>query len=187
METRHQTLEDNQEGRITMTCSVEGCESPAKYKGLCGKHYKRQWRHGDPTVTKIHVWYTGEKCLVENCKSSADSKGMCKLHYQRYLRYGRTNNIKAPNGSGTETEFGYVKLTIDGKRVYEHTYLAEKALGKPLPKGAVVHHLNELPWDNHTPLNLVICPDQAYHMLLHKRARDLGLSKFWKPSDEPKT
>lgn len=51
--------------------------------------------------------------------------------------------------------------------------LRQKALGKPLPKGAVVHHMGK-PWDNHDFGKLVICPDQAYHFLLHKRARELG-------------
>lgn len=41
-------------------------------------------------------------------------------------------------------------------------------LGRPLPKGAVVHHVNRKPWDNRNE-NLVICQDTAYHRLLHMR------------------
>ena len=47
--------------------------------------------------------------------------------------------------------------------VAEHILKAEKALGKPLPPKAVVHH--------HTPAQLVICQDQAYHNLIHQRKR----------------
>jgi hypothetical protein len=47
---------------------------------------------------------------------------------------------------------------------------AEKALGKYLPEGAVVHHANLNRKDNRN-CNLVICQDWAYHMLLHKRLR----------------
>ena len=51
-----------------------------------------------------------------------------------------------------------------------HTVVAEKALGKQLPKGAIVHHANEIRHDN-SPANLVLCPNQAYHKLLHQRMR----------------
>ena len=47
--------------------------------------------------------------------------------------------------------------------VYDHILKAEKALGKPLPLKAVVHH--------HTPEQLVVCQDQSYHLFLHRRKR----------------
>lgn len=49
--------------------------------------------------------------------------------------------------------------------VYEHRYLAVKALGKPLPKGVEVHHFD----GGRTGGQLVICPDKLYHRLLHIR------------------
>jgi hypothetical protein len=52
------------------------------------------------------------------------------------------------------------------KRV--HVLRAEKALGRPLPKGACVHHADGSISD-HAPL--VICQDQSYHALLHVRTR----------------
>ena len=53
-----------------------------------------------------------------------------------------------------------------------HVHVAEQALGKPLPYGAVVHHIdgNGL---NNAPDNLVICPSEQYHQLLHLRQRAL--------------
>ncbi len=47
----------------------------------------------------------------------------------------------------------------------EYVLVAEKALGKELPAKAIVHH--------HTPTQLVICQDQAYHLLLHARTKAL--------------
>lgn len=72
---------------------------------------------------------------------------------------------------------GYVKLYLpDHPRansvgyVYEHIVIAERALGHPLPDGAVVHHFDENKSNNGNG-NLVICQDEAYHHLLHARQR----------------
>lgn len=62
---------------------------------------------------------------------------------------------------------GYRVVRIDKKYAYEHLLIAERALGHPLPKLATVHHANGK-LDNSS---LVICQDQAYHMLLHARMR----------------
>lgn len=56
----------------------------------------------------------------------------------------------------------HVKLSAHRKyRGYRK--IAEKALGRKLPENAVVHH--------HTSNQLVICEDQAYHLLLHYRTK----------------
>ena len=57
----------------------------------------------------------------------------------------------------------------DGEIGYLHRVRAEAAVGHPLPKGAIVHHPDEDPWN--PDARLVICPDDAYHMLLHVRMR----------------
>ena len=54
--------------------------------------------------------------------------------------------------------------------VYEHLIVAERALGRPIPLTAHVHHVNELRNDNR-PINLVICESVTYHRLLHQRMR----------------
>lgn len=56
--------------------------------------------------------------------------------------------------------------------IYEHILVAEKTLGKSLPTGAVVHHINRIKTDNRKE-NLVICQDNNYHKLLHRRMRAL--------------
>lgn len=68
---------------------------------------------------------------------------------------------------------GYVMIKVDGELVYEHRVLAERALGRPLPKGVIVHH-TKAPDDNHGLFKLVICPNQEYHLLIHRRAKELG-------------
>lgn len=54
--------------------------------------------------------------------------------------------------------------------VLEHLLVAERALGRPLLLPAQVHHVDENTHNN-APSNLVICQDQSYHWVLHRRAR----------------
>lgn len=56
------------------------------------------------------------------------------------------------------------KADINGY-VQEHILMAEKVFGKPLNLPHVVHH--------YTPEQLVVCENQAYHLLLHQRTRAL--------------
>lgn len=79
-------------------------------------------------------------------------------------------------GGKTVNAQGYMMVRTPGHPkshngyVREHVLMAEKALGKPLPQGAIVHHVNGREADN-TRGNHVICQDRAYHKLLHQRTR----------------
>lgn len=68
---------------------------------------------------------------------------------------------------------GHIGVSKDGRWEYEHILIAERALGKPLPPGAQVHHADCNPANN-TNSNLVICPTDAYHKLLHRRIRAMA-------------
>jgi len=68
---------------------------------------------------------------------------------------------------------GYIMHESGGVAVLEHVRVAEKALGKPMPPGAVVHHIDENK-QNNVSTNLVICPSSTYHQLIHVRMRALA-------------
>lgn len=48
----------------------------------------------------------------------------------------------------------------------EHVLVAEDALGRKMPEGWEVHHINEIKLDNR-PQNLVICETRRLHGLMH--------------------
>jgi len=63
---------------------------------------------------------------------------------------------------------GHIYLSDNGTMVLEHRKIASDVLGKPLPPGVVVHHLNNNAGENANN-NLVICENDAYHKRLHQR------------------
>lgn len=69
---------------------------------------------------------------------------------------------------------GYIEYSFGGRgnrtRKYAHIIVAENALGKPLPKGVQVHHVDGNP-SNNDARNLIICPTDAYHKMIHQRTR----------------
>lgn len=92
--------------------------------------------------------------------------------------------VPNPREAGVKTAQGYRLVAVRGPHprkisssnyVREHILVAEAALGKYLPTGAVVHHVNEIRHDNR-PANLVICQDNAYHRLIHRRLEAWRLS-----------
>lgn len=93
------------------------------------------------------------------------------------MRDGGTNGNWRGGRRNTK---GYVSVLMpDHPRatrgyVLEHLLVAERALGHALPERAVVHHVNDVRHENGDD-NLVICEDQAYHMLIHARRRIVRL------------
>ena len=55
-------------------------------------------------------------------------------------------------------------------KVAKHRLVVEETLGRYLKPTECVHHINENVQDNRRR-NLVVCENNAYHMLLHKRQR----------------
>lgn len=114
-----------------------------------------------------------EKCGAEFVASKKDvSKGWGRFCSRRCKGWSgpRRRGAAAWNWrGGRSVNRGYVSLS-SGER--EHVAVAERALGRPLPAGAIVHHVDH-DRSNNANTNLVICHDQAYHQLLHALERVL--------------
>jgi HNH endonuclease len=111
------------------------------------------------------------QCAIDGCTGPSYRKGLCNKHRQRLRKYGDPLILKQhEKGAGGLNGDGYWQFEINGRSVRRHVLIAEKALGRRLPVGVEVHHVDGVK-DNDAPGNLVICEDHGYHMLLHKRAR----------------
>ena len=111
-------------------------------------------------------------CSIDGCGLPHIAKGYCQNHYRMFRKHGTPTPAKRETKVHT-AKGGYKFVMVDGKTKYLHVIVAEQALGKPLPPGAEVHHINGDPADN-SPGNLVICPNHEYHMLIHQRERSLN-------------
>lgn len=115
---------------------------------------------------------SGALCQIEGCgRIEQLRRGLCNRHRMRLRKYGdATKLVNRKVGEGTPHIDGYWMFEIDGRPVLRHVLIAERALGHRLPEGAQVHHVDE-DRSNDANENLVICPNAAYHQLLHKRTR----------------
>lgn len=144
------------EGR---TCRYEGCGLPAVTSGYCNAHYLRD-RRGQPMDAPIRKFAKRQvgPCPWPGCDRKIATAGLCQIHYRRKIE-GRAMDapIRAPRKIGegedrVETKEGYVMVKRPGhfgkplghrkEWFYEHRYVMEKYLERPLHEGETVHHLN---------------------------------------------
>jgi hypothetical protein len=83
-----------------------------------------------------------------------------------------------PIGSRRKETNGYIKVKqpdcpVNHRGwVYEHIYIVWKHTGIEIKHPMCVHHIDG-DRTNNNPNNLVVCPDRAYHHLLHRREKAL--------------
>jgi HNH endonuclease len=117
---------------------------------------------------------------------------------------GRFAGVAGRNWKGgrSHTRNGYVRVwkpdhpnATKSGYILEHVLVAAMALRRAVPDGVEVHHVNGDKSENGGK-NLVICPDRAYHALLHQRTEALRATgnpgalrccycKLWIMPDDP--
>lgn len=74
-------------------CSTNGCDRPAKKRGMCPRHYERWRRH------RVDV----ERCAYPGCENSRSTRGWCDMHYHRWLKYGSVDTVLPSCGGGNHS------------------------------------------------------------------------------------
>lgn len=79
-----------------------------------------------------------------------------------------SDSVSMASRGNRREDSGYITISVGkNRRKKEHVLIAEKALGRAIKKGEVVHHINGNPLDNRNE-NLLIC-SVSYHTALHWR------------------
>jgi endogenous inhibitor of DNA gyrase (YacG/DUF329 family) len=150
---------------------------------FCGREcYKKDWIRRMAEKNNKGNWFDSicpvcGKTFVNGKKGVIAQRCSKACANKANAHNGETN--PSWKGGKQVAQNGYITVYTPGhprahkNHVREHVLVAEKALGKPLPKGAVVHHHNKITSDNRNN-NLVICQDQSYHNILHSRMRKIA-------------
>lgn len=102
------------------TCSVEGCDKPKRDAGMCGMHYTRKRRHGDPSIRKLPFW-SHSVPAPERFWATVEKTDGCWLW---------TGGIRLD---------GYGRFYV-GRSTLAHRFSYETLVG-PIPDGLCLDHL----------------------------------------------
>ena len=145
------------------TCSIEGCEDPARGRGWCNRHLLRWQRHGHPLAGGPSLARQEPVCSVDDCHGRTLARGYCSSHYRRWRKYGDALaaaplrplaerfwpkvDRDGPNGCwswlGARDQKGYGQIQRGGRgggRVRAHQVAYELVVG-PVPDGLQLDHL----------------------------------------------
>lgn len=94
-------------------------------------------------------------CTVEGCTRLVMAKGLCVMHYNRMRNSGAPGPAESKHRPGIwrTNPQGYVHRYVDGANQFQHRFVMEQMVGRPLKRFESVHHLNGRRDDNR-PENL---------------------------------
>lgn len=147
-------------------CGMADCHRPLRANGLCSMHSKRFRKNGDPLKVVRVARYPSRACSVDGCASRRRKLTFCQVHYTRHRLGLDMSKPKRTRPGWHRNSDGYILLAVPegtpGARMnkfakhgnmFEHRYVMQKLLGRPLLKTENIHHINGKRDDNR-PENL---------------------------------
>ncbi len=98
----------------------------------------------------------------------------CGIEHRRSPSHFNHKNFFCSNACHSDFMRGrpLKEFLVIKKHKNPYVLIVERGLGKPIPSGSMVHHI-DLNRKNDSNANLVLCQDDQYHKILHKRTRIL--------------
>lgn len=134
----------------TLVCSFPECTKSHRSGGFCSGHYNQLWLGKELTPLGSTRKRAAPKgiCTFEDCGRKAYSKQFCNPHYKQQYRGEPLRKLVVRDGEGSVDWNGYRVIYRDRKKIFEHRYVMEQALGRKLLPGENVHHKNGVRHDN---------------------------------------
>lgn len=156
---------DDQTLCVSMYSVVRSISKVSESTGIPPASVHRLLRRAGVALNAIGEWHKGRKWTdarrIHNPEKPVEPIGA-----------PRGYEILTSRALGNKSRSGHGYVTVHtGRKAkqYEHVLVAERALGRPLKRGEVVHHINCDRTDNR-PQNLLVCTI-SYHLQLHARMR----------------
>jgi transposase len=117
----------------------------------------------------VDLYRSGLSCK-EIGKLCGASSGLIRKRLIRenvQLRVGKASGDKNPQWKGGQVE----TMHYYRRQCYEVSAIC---LGKPVPRGYIIHHVDENP-KNNNPRNLILFPSQKHHARFHQKVLSLRI------------